>query len=179
LSRNYTNEVQDVELATRAARGDARAFHDLVDRHADRLFRLAVSLLGNSTDAEDVVQETLIGAFRGLKGFEARSSFKTWITRILVLQAAQFRRRKRPMQSIPESQPTAKDQPAGSEAKLDVQAALLNLPPEHRQVIVLRELEQMTYEEIAQVLDIPQGTVESRLHRARTALREKLKAYLA
>jgi RNA polymerase sigma-70 factor (ECF subfamily) len=83
------------------------------------------------------------------------------------------------MQSIPESQPTAKDQPAGSEAKLDVQAALLNLPPEHRQVIVLRELEQMTYEEIAQVLDIPQGTVESRLHRARTALREKLKAYLA
>ena len=179
MTRNYINEVADSELVAKARRGDAGAFHDLVDRHADRLFRLAVSLVGNSADAEDVVQETLIGAFRGLSRFEGRASVKTWLTRILVIQAAQFRRRKRPVQSISETQPTTKDQPAGSEAKLDVQAAMQQLSPEHRQVIVLRELEQMTYDEIAQVLDVPQGTVESRLSRARAALRETLKAYLA
>ena len=161
-----------------AARGDAGAFHELVDRHADRLFRLAVSLVGNSADAEDVLQETLIGAFRALSGFEGRASVKTWLTRILVNQAAHFRRRKRATGPIPETQPATADRAAGSEAKIDVQAAIQQLSPEHRQVIVLRELEQMSYEEIATVLDLPQGTVESRLNRARTALREKLEAYL-
>lgn len=179
MSRNYSGEVQDAELAAKAAAGDAGAFHELVDRHADRLFRLARTLVGNSSDAEDVLQETLIGAFRGLKGFEARASVKTWLTRILVIQAARFRRRKKVAEPISETQAGTRDQAAGVEAKIDVQAALQEISADHRQVIVLRELEKMSYEEIAEVLEVPQGTVESRLHRARTALREILKAYEA
>jgi RNA polymerase sigma-70 factor (ECF subfamily) len=179
VSRNYTGDVEDAELAARAAGGDAEAFHALADRHSDRLFRLAVALVGNSADAEDVLQETLIGAYRGLKSFQGRASVKTWLTRILVNQAAKFRRGKRRAEPISESQAAATGGAAGVEAKIDVQAALAELSAEHRQVIVLRELEKLTYEEMAEVLDVPQGTVESRLNRARAALREKLKSYLA
>src|SRR5271167_631695 len=91
----YSPEADDIELLHRAGAGDSGAFHALVDRHAQRLYRLAVSLIGNATDAEDVLQETFIGAFRGMRSFEGRSSVKTWLTRILVIQAAQFNRGRR------------------------------------------------------------------------------------
>src|SRR4051794_33881789 len=78
--------TSDIDLLRQAAAGDGRAFHLLVDRHADRLFRLSVSLIGNSSDAEDVVQETFAGAFKGLRQFEGRASVKTWLTRILFTQ---------------------------------------------------------------------------------------------
>src|SRR5207302_7695719 len=71
--------TSDIDLLRQAAAGDGRAFHRLVDRHADRLFRLSVSLVGNSSDAEDVVQETFAGAFKGLRQFEGRASVKTWL----------------------------------------------------------------------------------------------------
>ncbi len=178
MSRNYTGDVEDVELAAKAAQGDAAAFHALVDRHSDRLFRIAIALVGNNADAEDVLQETLIGAFRSLKGFQGRASVKTWLTRILMIQAARFRRGRRKTEPISESEAAKTGGAQSVEAKMDVNAALTELSPEHRQVIVLRELEHLSYEEIAEVLEVPQGTVESRLHRARSALREKLKAYL-
>ncbi len=171
-------EADDIELLHRAGSGDSAAFHALVDRHAQRLYRLAVSLIGNAADAEDVLQETFIGAFRGLRSFEARSSVKTWLTRILVLQAAQRNRgkRRRPAGSLEDSTPAASGSP---ETAMDVQAALGRLSPEHREILALREFEQMSYEEIAQVLGVPRGTVESRLHRARSEMREKLKDYLS
>jgi len=175
----HSPEADDIELMRRAAAGDPRSFHALVDRHAQRLFRLAVSLVGNAADAEDVLQETFIGAFKGLRSFEGRSSVRTWLTRILVTQAARWhrdRRRKR-TQQMDESIPTSAGG-AASDAGMDVNAAMQRLSPEHRQVLALREFEQMSYEEIAEVLGVPQGTVESRLHRARSEMREKLKAYL-
>ena len=82
------------------------------------------------------------------------------------------------MEPISESEAAKRAVPQSVEAKMDVNAALTELSPEHRQVIVLRELEHLSYEEIAEVLEVPQGTVESRFSRARSALREKLKAYL-
>jgi RNA polymerase sigma-70 factor, ECF subfamily len=170
-------DADDIELLRRAEDGDSAAFHALVDRHASRLFRLAVSLVGNAADAEDVLQETFVGAFRGLKSFEGRASVKTWLTRILVNQAARWRRGRRGRAG--EQMPDSVAAPAGSpESAIDVQAALGQLSSEHRQVLVLREFERMSYEEMAEVLDIPRGTVESRLHRARGELREKLKSYL-
>ena len=174
----FNPEADDIELLHRAGDGDSAAFHALVDRHAQRLYRLAVSLIGNATDAEDVLQETFVGAFRGLRTFEGRSSVKTWLTRILVMQAAQWNRsrRRRVAGSMDDSIPAAAGSP---EAAMDVQAALGRLSPEHREVLALREFERMSYEEIAQVLDVPRGTVESRLHRARSELREKLKDYLS
>jgi len=181
-------QVDDVGLLKKAAAGDGRAFHALLDRHMDRLFRLAVSLVGNSADAEDLLQETFAGAYRGLDRFEGRASVGTWLTRILVMQTARFRRtrRRKPMGSIesPAFDASAASAAAGSsgtggvDARIDMQAALLQLSPAHREVLVLREFEQMSYEEIADVLGVPQGTVESRLHRARSELREKLSAYL-
>ena len=172
----YSPEADDIELLRLAGDGDSAAFHALVDRHAQRLYRLAVTLVGNAADAEDVLQETFIGAFRGLRSFEGRASVKTWLTRILVMQAAQWRRdRRRRFERLGDSLPASS---ASAEAALDVPAAIAQLSPEHRQVLVLREFERMSYEEMAEVLDVPRGTVESRLHRARNELREKLKAYL-
>lgn len=170
-------EADDIELLRRAGGGDSAAFHALVDRHGQRLYRLAVSLIGNAADAEDVLQETFVGAFKGLKSFEGRASVKTWLTRILVNQAARWRRSRRGRDAgqMPDS---AAARTGGAESAIDVQAALAQLSSEHREVIVLREFQRMSYEEIADVLDIPRGTVESRLHRARGELREKLKSYL-
>ncbi len=171
----------DLQLVQRAARGDGKAFHALVDAHAQRLYRLAVTLVGNATDAEDVLQEAFAGAFRGLPGFQGRSSVKTWLTRILVTQAAKWRRdrQRRSMPSSDSLEPSQPDTAATSiGAKIDLQAALKLLSQEHREVLVLREFEGMSYEEMAESLDLPRGTVESRLHRARAELKEKLKAYL-
>lgn len=174
------SDAEDHGLLRQAAGGDGRAFHHLVDRHGARLYRLAVSLVGNGADAEDVLQETFAGAFRGLKGFEARSSVKTWLTRILFTQAAKWRRerKRRPVERL-ESHEAEMGSVTGSvETAIDLQAALGQLSVEHRQVLVLREFDGMAYQEMAEVLGVPRGTIESRLHRAREELRDKLKDYL-
>src|SRR2546423_3035821 len=137
-----SNDPGDLELLRRAAAGNGSAFHLLVDRHAQRLYRLAVSLVGNSSDAEDVLQEAFAGAFRGLSGFEARSSVKTWLTRILVTQAAKWRRDKarRPMGALTgEHQAAGGDAAAAVQARVDLHEALAQLSLEHREVLVLRE----------------------------------------
>jgi RNA polymerase sigma-70 factor (ECF subfamily) len=170
-----------LRLVRRAVRGDGKAFHALVDAHSQRMYRLAVSLVGNATDAEDVLQEAFAGAFRGLAGFQGRSSVKTWLTRILVTQAAKWRRdrQRRNMPSSDSIEVSQADSVANSiGAKIDLQAALRLLSEEHREILVLREFEGMTYDEIAEAIGLPRGTVESRLHRARAELKEKLKAYL-
>jgi RNA polymerase sigma-70 factor (ECF subfamily) len=145
--------------------------------------------MGNATDAEDVLQEALLGAFRRLGAFEGRSSVKTWLVRILLNHASKFRRsrRIRRTSSLPDEigpdDGHASGLDTGSpaaivESRIDLDAMLAVLSPEHREVIVLRELQQMSYEEIATALKIPRGTVESRLHRARQELRRRYAGYL-
>ena len=173
----------DEELVAAAAQGDDRAFHDLVDRHADRLFRLAFRLVSNSADAEDVVQETLMGAFRHLGRFRGRSTVRTWLSGILVRQAARCLRRRgrRRAAALPESEglaDRARDVAADTGRRLDIGGALRELSPEHREVVVLREYEGMSYAEIAEALAVPRGTVESRLFRARQQLKVILRGYL-
>jgi len=159
------------------------AFHELVDRHAAYLYGMAASLVSNAADAEDAVQETLAGAFRGLRSFREESSVKTWLTGILVRQAArQARGGRHAARSI--NQEAAREQAAvpgtpKADIRMDVQAALLGLRADYREVIVLRELQGLSYEEIAQALGIPTGTVESRLFRARRELQELLRDYVA
>jgi len=174
----------DVELVQAARAGDPAAFHALVDRYAHSLFALAVSLSDNTADAEDLVQETFTGAFRGLGGFQGRASVKTWLSRILVRQAARHlryaRRRKAtfiPLEATSESSLGVASSHPGADTRMDVMAAIRSLSPEHQGVIVLRELEGLSYDEMAEVLQIPRGTVESRLFRARRALQEQLKEY--
>jgi RNA polymerase sigma-70 factor, ECF subfamily len=172
----------DKELLEKVGAGDGSAFGELMDRHADRLFRLAVSLVGNTADAEDVVQETLAGAFRGAKKFEGRSSVKTWLTRIALTQAARWqrdqRRRRDKRRVATESMQVDEGPRARIDAKIDLTAALQRLTSEHREVLVLREFEMLPYEEMATLLGVPVGTIESRLFRARRELKILLGDYV-
>jgi len=175
----------DAALVERARVGDEAAFHRLIDRHAAGLFRAALSFVGNATDAEDLLQETFAGAFRGLARFEGRSSVKTWLTAILVRRAAMHRRRARRKEArlvgLDAAAQAATDRPPATgavDARIDVTAAIQSLGPEHCEVIVLRELQGLSYDEIAEVLGVPRGTVESRLFRARRLLQERLADYL-
>lgn len=172
--------ADDSELIQYAQGGDTHAFELLVDRYAPPLFALAYSLLGNAADAEDVLQETLIGAYRGIAKFEGRASVKTWLTKILVRQVARLhrsRKNRRPA-SLEELDIAHSGAEAKADEKMDIQQMLGALSEEHREVMVLREIEGLSYEEMADVLDVPRGTVESRLHRARQALKERFSGYM-
>jgi RNA polymerase sigma-70 factor (ECF subfamily) len=173
----------DAELLRRI-QDDPAAFRELVNRHARYLYGIAFSLSGNAADAEDLVQETFAATLTS--HFRGEAAVRTWLVQILVRRAAMLRRgRKHPAVAgrveLTDQAAPAKRGPsgvAGTDAKLDLAVMLEGLSPEHRQVIVLREVEGLSYEEIAEVLGVPRGTVESRLHRARAELRRKFEGYL-
>jgi RNA polymerase sigma-70 factor, ECF subfamily len=166
----------------RAARsGDRQALEDLLRRHHDRLYALCRRLTGNDPDALDATQEALIAVVRGLDRFDERSSFKTWAYRVATNAALDElrRRRRRPEPGLPVAALTS----LGSDApldqavatRLDVDAALARLPAEFRAAVVLRDLCTLSYDEIADVLEIPPGTVRSRIARGRAALADMLR----
>ena len=174
----------EMQLVERARKGDASAYDQIMQRHAKRLYALAASMVGNPADAEDVVQETFLGAYKQLSAFQGRSSLKTWLTRICVLQVSKLYRSRK----VRRTAPLGSDVPGGHEPavaspvshadrRADVQAMLNSLSSEHREVLMLRELQGLSYKEIADVLGVPQGTVESRLFRARQQLKESYKDY--
>jgi len=165
--------------------GDRSAFVEIVHRYQQMLLNFFRRMGAYTDEAEDLVQETFTGAFRGLPNFEGRSSLGTWLTGILMRQAAVHHRRtgKRQAQLEPlvahlVASEGASSATGAADARLDVTAAVQALGPDHRDVILLREFEGLSYDEIAQTLGIPRGTVESRLFRARRELQERLKAYL-
>jgi RNA polymerase sigma-70 factor (ECF subfamily) len=179
----------DAELLRQAQAGNSDAFDILAGRHEAQLFRMAFFLTGHASDADDVVQETLMGAFGGLRQFQGRSSVKTWLMRILSRQAARHHRSKRvrlaaqPVQLSSASKAllggaSGPDLQRNAEIQMDVAAVLQSIDPEQREVIVLRELNGLSYQQIAEVLEIPEGTVDSRLYRARQELKVLLKDYL-
>jgi RNA polymerase sigma-70 factor (ECF subfamily) len=181
-------EVQqyDAELLRRIGRGDQGAFRTLVERHSRYLYGIAFSLTGHAVDAEDVVQETFVAVLGGSTASEFRgaSSVRTWLVQILVRRAAMLKRsRRRPGQERGTGAATrfgasGDSAAAGSDARLDLAVMLETLSKEHREVIVMREVEGMSYDEMAAALGVPRGTVESRLFRARAELRERFKGYL-
>jgi RNA polymerase sigma-70 factor, ECF subfamily len=184
----------DRELVEASASGDPQAFHALVDRHGPDLLRLARSLCRTRCDAEDVVQETFVGAFRGLSRFDGRSSVRTWLSRILMRQAAKAWNRSRRQRGVlplesPEAQAGGWRMPDGRggaasatssvDRRIDLRQILDTLGDDHREVILMREIQGMSYAEMAEALGVPQGTIESRLHRARGELRERLQGYIS
>ena len=185
-SKEPHSAPDDAELLRRISHGAQNAFRELVNRHSRYLYGIAYSLTGNAADADDVVQETFVAILNSK--FRGESAVRTWLVQILVRRAAMLRRsRKRATAAIDRSvtQSGSRDNVAerasgiaGTDARLDLSVMLQVLSPEHRQVIVLREIEGMTYEEMAAALGVPRGTVESRLHRARMELRERFKGYL-
>jgi len=167
--------ADDAGLIRQVAAGDHAAFRTLLDRHGKYLFGVAHALLGNGADAEDVVQETFAAALGG--GFRGESSVRTWLVRILMNRAGMVRRRRgRDAEGIAKPQATAGGS-SKTDAKLDLSTMLDALSAEHREVIVLRELERLSYEDMAKALGVPRGTVESRLHRAREELRKRFRGY--
>lgn len=184
-------ESSDQELWRAAAAGDHQAFHVLVDRHGPALFRTALSLSANRCDAEDLCQETFAAAYQGLKNFDGRAAFRTWLTSILVRRAAKAWRKSRDARRTlsisreerngdpvaPATEPSVTPATVGVEQRLDVTDVIRSLAPEFRDVVVLREIQGLSYQEIADALGVPRGTVESRLHRGRAELRRKLTGY--
>ena len=170
--------ADDWSLAQRAGRGDHAAFAELVGRHAAALFAVAHPLVDQPADAEDVVQETLVAALQGLGRFQGRASVRTWLVSILIRQAGRRRRRwSRRNVPLAAAGDAAQAHANDPDARMDIAHALSKLVPEHREVMVLREVAGLSYQEIADVLHVPRGTVESRLFRARQAMREHLRDY--
>jgi len=179
----------DGQLIAETLGGNSAAFGQLVRKYQDRLYNTLVHALGDRHEAEDVVQEAFVQAFLKLDHFAGRSAFYTWLYRIAFNLAADKRRRHKPAVSIEHTRQLAGNDPPhsnpGPEGHLEqqerceqVRRALAALAEEHRNVIVLREIEGCCYETIAEILDLPIGTVRSRLHRARLELRELLKQML-
>ncbi|MCA1690766.1 MAG: RNA polymerase sigma factor [Actinobacteria bacterium] len=171
----------DRELVAAAQGGDRNALDSLLRRHYDRLYAVCRRLTGDDADAADACQEGLMAIVRGLPRFDARAAFGTWAYRVVTNAALDElrRRRRRPDPGLPEetagsANPAAAaagtDHAAETAARLDVDAALATLSPEFRAAVVLRDLCGLSYEEIAEALDIPPGTVRSRIARARGAL---------
>jgi RNA polymerase sigma-70 factor (ECF subfamily) len=180
----------DTELVAKIRLGDQSAFQELVRRHADSLLGMAYSLVGSRSDAEDVVQETLIVALRRIGSFEGRSAVGTWLRGILVFKAAKLRRSRKVRSTLALHDHDGSTDAGRSDAglatrsaslavdsRVDVMAMLDTLSQEHRESVVLRELQQYSYEEISGMLKIPIGTVESRLYRARQELRKRFGGY--
>ncbi len=164
-------DATEEALVTRALNGDANAFAELVRRYRDRLLNLAWQLLGNRDEAEDAVQDALLFAYEHLHQFRGEARLFTWLYRITV-NACRTRLRQRRTEPLPEDwEPADEIDWRAVEAqwwrKRQVDAVLSELPEPLRLVLILREMHDLSYDEIAAVLDIPVGTVRSRLFEAR------------
>jgi RNA polymerase sigma-70 factor (ECF subfamily) len=175
----------EAKLVEAALAGERDAFGELVTRYQDRLYNTLVRVVGSPDDAADAVQDAFVQAFTKLQSFRGASRFYTWLFRIAMNVALSRRRRKRPIASVDHAKESAGDEPidvaSGPEEMVlsqerveHVQAALGDLGDEHRTILVLREIEGCAYEEIAEILDLPVGTVRSRIFRARVQLKERL-----
>lgn len=185
----------DEALAERARRGARDAFAALVARYQDRIYRLAMRMSRNASDAEEITQETFLQAHRCIGSFQGTSRFGTWLYRIAVNEALMCRRsaKRRPLESLDALLPRLADigvEGDGQAARADdlvyskalarrVRDALDHLDETHRAALVLRDLEEFTAEEAAEILGVSPEAVRQRAHRARLKLRELLADLLA
>ncbi len=162
--------ISDEELLQRAKGADADAFEALYRRHRDWVHRLAWRFTGNQQDALDVLQETFLYLLKKLPDFHLTASMTTFLYPVVKHLSLNLRRRRQPNtdEEILLAIPDPAVQPA---PRTELAAALAGLPPEQREVVLLRFLDDMALDEIAQVLDVPTGTIKSRLHRALETLR--------
>ncbi len=181
--------MDDDALIDAALDGDSSAFGDLVARYQDRLFHTVAHVVGSVEDARDIVQDAFVQAYVKLETFQRNAAFYTWVYRIALNGAISSRRRKRPAVSLDAAREGIGLEPACGQAapgdRLEqqevagqVRAALAALTDEHRTILVMREMDGHDYETIAELLELPVGTVRSRLHRARLELRDQLKQVL-
>ncbi len=191
-------ETDDMELVRRAQQGDRAAFRRLFDLYHRRVYQMAVAMLRSPQDAHDVVQEAFVRVHRHLPDFQGNSSFYTWLYRISMNLVYDQLRRRKTQRTVDFDETYAKaeegtDQThltpvvdgadpgrtaARKELAAELQAALDTLPEHHRQVILLREVEGLSYEEIAKIMNVPKGTIMSRLFHARRKMQRALAGYV-
>jgi RNA polymerase sigma-70 factor, ECF subfamily len=175
--------TDDHTLVQRFLGGEEAAFDRLVARHYQRLDRLAQHIVGNPAAAEDIVQETFLRAYRALPRFRGEASVYAWLYRITVNLCLNYLRQplNRPAIAAPLADTSAPDPSAlveGQERHRALRNAIAALPPHYRVAVILRDLEGFSYQEIAELLAIPVGTVKSRLNYGKRLLQEKLRALL-
>jgi len=179
-------------LLSRAKKGDIEAFEQLIEEYQKKIFNIALKLIGNYDDASELTQEVLIRIYRSIGKFKEQSSFATWIYSITKnVCYDELRKRKNKnivsldqdilcgedevQRQLPDTGPSPGETVERNETVKIVNEAIQALSTEHKMVIVMRDIEGLSYEDIAKVLDCPEGTVKSRINRARKALKEILK----
>ncbi len=180
------SQATDELLVRRAKQGDLTAFDQLVKRHYQRIYALAFQMLGDAEDAADATQETFVKAFERLGSFRGKATFFTWLYRIAINTCKDWLRRPRPLPFSQLEEPEDPSEPTlplpaepnpGEIWRQREQAELVwwvlrQLPEEAKTILVLCDMQGLSYSEVAEVLGIPEGTVKSRLHRARQAFKE-------
>lgn len=178
----------DQELVEQVRAGDQAAFRGLVERYSSRIWTLVSGMVRDRSEVEDIVQDVFFKVYRKLPSFEGKSSFYTWLYRVAFNTATDHLKKKRldrthSVEDIPQLDAVdeGEDPTRGmdrSELRRRLAEAMSELPDKYRDILVLREYEECSYEDIAEILQCSKGTVESRLFRARARLREKMKRYM-
>ncbi len=186
---DYVLAVSEEDLIEQCRKGDASAFEQIVALYEKRVYNLAYRLTGNHDDAQDMAQEAFVKVWASLKEFRGDSSFSTWLYRIVsnaCLDELRRRSRRRtvsldapvgdegPARQVPSDEPELGYGMERDEVRRAVQQGIRGLSDHHKMIIVLRDIQGMSYEQIAEALDISLGTVKSRLNRARLSLRDRL-----
>jgi len=197
ILRSHTGELSpdDARLLRGLRAGIEAAYEELIDRYQQPVYGMVYRLLGNQSDSSDVVQEVFVKVFRGVGSFREKSSLRTWIYRIAVNEAHNHRRwfirhtrwevaltddqqESRLLDSTADPGPSPFERAASNETRLLIEEALDRINPVFRTAVVLRDIEDLSYEEIAEILQISMGTVKSRILRGREALRRELNPQL-
>jgi RNA polymerase sigma-70 factor (ECF subfamily) len=197
ILRSHTGELSpdDARLLRGLRAGIEAAYEELIDRYQQPVYGMVYRLLGNQTDSSDVVQEVFVKVFRGVGSFREKSSLRTWIYRIAVNEAHNHRRwfsrhtrwevamtdeqqENRLLDSTADPGPSPFERAASNETRLLIEEALDRINPVFRTAVVLRDIEDLSYEEISEILQISMGTVKSRILRGREALRRELNPQL-
>lgn len=180
------DRTEEQVLVMRAQRGEQEAFRVLVERYQGLVYTLAKRMLSHPQDAEDVAQEAFLRAWKGLPNFRMDAGFSTWLYRLTMNAATDLLRRRQKEQgdrsledgeapvTVPDPGPTPEERAEAGQRREALQKGLMSLTENHRSILVLRELNGLSYEEIGSLLELTPGTVKSRIARARRELRQKL-----
>ncbi len=183
------NEQDEALLVAASRRGDQDAFAQLVQRYQRRIFNLVFRILQQYDEATEITQETFLAAWQGLPSFRGDARFPTWLYRIAYncsLKQLEHRKRDRALQAAMQAEQVLQhvDDSVRADVELEahdrqtmIQEQISNLPAKYRIVLVLRHLQEMTYEEMAEALTMPIGTIKTHLFRARNLLKERLEAF--
>ena len=183
--------MTEQELVTRAKAGDSDAFGQLMEQNQNRIYSLALRMVGNPEDAADLTQDAFLSAWRNLEGFQGEASFSTWLYRLTSNACIDFLRKEKRKRAagtvlylddteegasldLPDYDADPHKQLEQSEVRQGITDCMDALSEEHRKVLSLREISGLSYTEIADILGLEEGTVKSRIARARLALRKKL-----